>query len=128
MEIVGLGTQIVECTRVAKLIDRHGETFLAQVYTDIEIQFCNGRTHVNEHFTAIWAAKEAVLRSLGAKWHRGLNWTEIEIACEKGQAPVVGVAGATDELMVERAPAASCYRWPIAEHSRRQRALRFGDP
>ncbi|HXD85018.1 MAG TPA: holo-ACP synthase [Urbifossiella sp.] len=102
MEIVGLGTQIVECTRVAKLIDRHGETFLAQVYTDGEIQFCNGRTHVNEHYTAIWAAKEAVLRSLGAKWHRGLNWTEIEIACEKGQAPVVGVAGATDELMVER--------------------------
>lgn len=102
MEIIGLGTQIVECTRVAKLIHRHGETFLAQVYTEGEMLFCNGRTHVNEHFTAIWAAKEAVLRSLGARWHRGLNWTEIEIACEKGHSPAVGLSGATEELMTER--------------------------
>ncbi|HEY3788171.1 MAG TPA: holo-ACP synthase [Urbifossiella sp.] len=102
MNIVGIGTQIVDCTRVRKLIDRHGETFLAQVYTEDEMRFCNSRTHVTEHFTAIWAAKEAVLRSLGTKWHRGMNWTDIEIHHKRAESPTVEVGGETSELMVGR--------------------------
>src|SRR5437764_9658780 len=102
MDILGLGTQIVDCTRVRKLIDRHGETFLTQVYTGNEIRFCNSRTHVTEHFTAIWAAKEAVLRSLGTKWHRGLSWTEIEVCREKGESPRVKLGGELHELMASQ--------------------------
>src|SRR6267154_6108633 len=102
MEIVGIGTQIVDCTKVRKLIDQHGEIFLAQVYTESEMRFCNGRTHVTEHYTAIWAAKEAVLRSLGTTWHRGICWTDIEVKCEKGQAPSVTVGGAVEEMMATK--------------------------
>src|SRR5258707_9798616 len=102
MEIVGIGTQIVDCTKVRKLIDQHGEIFLAQVYTEGEMRFCNGRTHVTEHYTAIWAAKEAVLRSLGTKWQRGMSWTDIEVQLEKGQAPAATVGGATEELRATR--------------------------
>ena len=43
MEIAGIGTQVMECPRVRKLIDRHGETFLAQVYTPCELRYCNGK-------------------------------------------------------------------------------------
>jgi holo-[acyl-carrier protein] synthase len=99
MDIVGIGSQIVDCTRVRKLIDRHGEVFLTQVFTEAEIRYCNSRTHVTENYTAIWAAKEAVLRSLGTKWQRGRSWTDIEIRCERGRAAVVSVAGATASLM-----------------------------
>jgi len=102
MEIVGIGTQIVDCTKVRKLIDQHGEAFLLQVYTEREIRFCNGRTHVTEHYTAIWAAKEAVLRSFGSKWRRGLDWKEIEVLCQKGQTPAVKVTGQLEELMIAR--------------------------
>ena len=98
MDIVGIGTQIVDCTKVRKLIDQHGETFLARVYTEREIRYCNDRTHTTEHFTAIWAAKEALLRSIGTKWHRGIDWTEIEVESEKGQSPTVTVGGAIEEL------------------------------
>lgn len=102
MEIVGIGSQIVDCTKVRKLIDQHGEAFLMQVYTEREIRFCNGRTHVTEHYTAIWAAKEAVLRSFGAKWRRGMDWKEIEVVCQKGQLPTVKVTGAVEEAMIAR--------------------------
>jgi holo-[acyl-carrier protein] synthase len=102
MNIVGLGTQVMECLRVRKLIDRHGETFLTQVYTDRELRFCNGRTHSTEHFTAIWAAKEAVFRSLGTTWRRGTSWTDVEVVCENGGGPRVVVSGATRELMAAR--------------------------
>ncbi|MDB5312026.1 MAG: acpS [Gemmataceae bacterium] len=102
MDILGIGTQVMECTRVRKLIDRHGEMFLRQVYTDREMMFCNGKVHTTEQFTAVWAAKEAVFRSLGTTWRRGVNWTDVEVVCENGGAPRVVVSGATGELMTAR--------------------------
>jgi holo-[acyl-carrier protein] synthase len=72
------------------------------VYTDRETRLCNGKKHSTEHFTAIWAAKEAVLRSLGTTWKRGTAWTEVEVVCENGGSPQVVVTGATQELMAAR--------------------------
>src|SRR5205085_7069339 len=36
MEIVGIGTDIVECLRIGRLIEKHGEQFLARIYTERE--------------------------------------------------------------------------------------------
>jgi holo-[acyl-carrier protein] synthase len=101
MEIVGLGSQVMDCTRVRKLIDQHGDSFLRQVYTDREVQFCNAKKQTTEQFTALWAAKEAVFRSLGTTWKRGTNWTDVEVLCEGG-LPQVIVTGPTAELMTAR--------------------------
>ena len=102
MDIVGLGSQVMDCARVRKLIDQHGETFLQQVYTDREVQFCNARKQTTEQFTALWAAKEAVFRALGTTWKRGTNWTDVEVVCESGGPPQVVVSGPTRELMAAR--------------------------
>ena len=42
MEIVGIGTDIVECLRIGRMIEQHGELFLSRVYTDREIRYCQG--------------------------------------------------------------------------------------
>ena len=102
MDIVGIGTQVMECARVRGLIDQHGETFLKQVYTDREVAFCNGRKQATEHFSALWAAKEAVFRALGTTWKRGTNWADVEVVCENGGPPQVVVGGATAQLMAAR--------------------------
>src|SRR5579883_1810623 len=98
MDLVGLGTQIVECTRVRKLIDRHGEAFLTQVYTERELLYCRDRTHSTEYYASIWAAKEAVFRSLGTKWKRGTSWRDVEIVCDTAVAPRAVVSGPTKDL------------------------------
>lgn len=102
MDIVGLGTQVLECGRVRRLIDQHGEVFLRQVFTDREVRYCNGRRQTTEQFSALWAAKEAVFRSLGTTWKRGTNWTDVEIVCDGGPPPRVLLCGPTRELMVAR--------------------------
>jgi len=102
MEILGLGTQVMECARVRQLIDGHADAFLKQVYTDREVQFCNGKRQTTEQFTALWAAKEAVFRALGTTWKRGMNWTDIEIVQENGAGPHAIVSGPTRELMTTR--------------------------
>ena len=102
MEILGLGTQVLECARVRQLLDEHADAFLRQVYTDREVRFCNGRKQTTEQFTALWAAKEAVFRALGTTWKRGTSWTDVEIVCEAGQAPRAVLSGATGELQAAR--------------------------
>ena len=102
MDIIGIGTQVMECARVRGLIDQHVEAFLKQVYTAREVAFCNGKKQTTEQFTAIWAAKEAVFRSLGMTWKRGMNWADIEIVTENGGTPEVVVTGPTRELMAVR--------------------------
>ena len=43
MTIHGIGTDIIECLRIAKMIERHGELFLTRVYTPHEIEYCTAR-------------------------------------------------------------------------------------
>ena len=42
MDIVGIGTDIVECLRIGRMIEQHGEMFLTRVYTSREIRYCQG--------------------------------------------------------------------------------------
>jgi holo-[acyl-carrier protein] synthase len=93
MDLIGLGSQIHDCARVKRLIEKHGEKFLYEVFTEREITFCNARTHSTEYFTALWASKDAVFRSLGTKWRRGMNWHDVEVVCESSIEPKVNLAG-----------------------------------
>lgn len=98
MEIVGIGTDIVECLRIGRMIEQHGELFLRRVYTDREIRYCQIRQRATEHFAARWAAKEAILKCLGTGWRRGLNWTDMEVRVEAGGKHQVLLCGAAKEL------------------------------
>ncbi len=88
MDIVGVGTEIVECARIGRLIQQHGELFLGRTFTPREVSYCRARRHVTEHFAEHWAAKEAVLKCLAAPWRHGRSWVEVEIAEADGQAHV----------------------------------------
>jgi len=43
-QIIGIGTEIVECLRIARMIERHGELFINRVYTAEEIRYCRRPT------------------------------------------------------------------------------------
>jgi holo-[acyl-carrier protein] synthase len=103
MDIAGLGTHVVDCLRVRRLIDRHAEVFLVQVYTPREMAFCRDRAHSTEHYAAVWAAKEAVFRSLGRTWRKGVAWIDVEVVFEVATEPVVLVTGPTRDVMSGRA-------------------------
>jgi holo-[acyl-carrier protein] synthase len=89
MDVIGIGTDITECLRIARMIERHGELFIHRVYTAEEIQYCQSRKQATQHFTGRWAAKEAVLKALGTGWIRGISWRDIEVLNEPGGRPLV---------------------------------------
>ena len=97
--IIGVGTDIAECLRIARMIDWYGETFLRRVYTASEIQYCQNRKQATQHFTGRWAAKEAVLKALGTGWRPGIVWHNLEICSEPGGRPTVAFRGAARDLV-----------------------------
>lgn len=99
MAIVRTGIDIVECLRIAQMIERHGELFITRVYTDAEIEYCTARKAATQHYSGRWAAKEAVLKALGTGWRRGISWRDIEIRNDRMGAPMVNLkAGARDVM------------------------------
>ena len=101
MNILGIGTDIVECLRIAQMIERHGELFITRVYTEYEIDYCRQRKAATQHFAGRWAAKEAILKALGTGWVRGLSWRDMEIRNERSGRPTAAFRGGARDL-VER--------------------------
>lgn len=102
MHIVGIGTEIVECLRIAQLIERHQDLFLARVYSTAEIQFCSARAEATQNYAAHWAAKQAVLKTLGISWVPGLLWTELEIVRTHVATPMVSLSGLAARVAEDR--------------------------
>jgi holo-[acyl-carrier protein] synthase len=97
MDIVGIGTDIVECLRVGRMIEQHGELFLQRVYTEREVRYCQGRKRSIEHFAGRLAAKEAVLKWLGTAGRKTLCWTDVEVRPAANGKPQVLLCGAAKD-------------------------------
>src|SRR5437879_12995862 len=98
MLIVAVGTDIVEVLRIGQMIERHGEVFLNRVFTDDEIRYCQRRKDYTQHYAGRWAAKEAVMKTLGTGWSRGVGWRDIEICSSRSGAPSIALRGAAREV------------------------------
>jgi len=82
--IAGIGVDIVEIGKMKDLVSNYPAK-INSIFTPREINFCRPRTRVSvnnggKRFAAIFAAKEAALKSLGTGWERGRDLLDIEIA------------------------------------------------
>ncbi len=101
MSVVGIGTDIIECDRIAEMLEKHGDYFLDRVYTSRELEYCRGRKAAVQHYAGRWAAKEAVLKALGTGWSRGIAWTDIEVVNEMGGRPRIELGGKAVDVAAE---------------------------
>ncbi len=95
--VVGLGTDLMEISRIEESIARFGERFLARVFTPDEIAFCRKKKNAAESFAARFAAKEAAAKALGTGISRGVSWQEIEVVRRPGERPEIVFHGRAAE-------------------------------
>ena len=94
--IVGLGTDIVEISRIGQMIERHGDTFLNRVFTENENEYCGSKKNKEQHYAGRWAAKEAVMKTLGTGFIKGIGWKEIEVINLKSGKPTIVISGGVE--------------------------------
>ena len=93
MSAVRVGTEIVDCGRIGKLILRHDESFLRRVFTPREIAHCSRRAHAIQHYAARYAAKVALAKVLQVHPLVDNRWIEIEIRGSLRRPLSVAVGG-----------------------------------
>ena len=91
--IAGLGTDIVEVDRIARMIADHGDHFLERVFTAGEIAHCRPRRECAQNYAGRWAAKEAVMKALGTGFTPDVGWTDIEVLVKPSGQPHITLHG-----------------------------------
>lgn len=93
MTIQGIGIDLVQISRMRRVVERWKDRFLLRVFTDEEIAYCQKRRDPVPHLAARFAAKEAALKALGIGLRLGVSWRDIEVRRERGRPPVLALSG-----------------------------------
>jgi holo-[acyl-carrier protein] synthase len=121
--IIGIGTDLVDIRRIEKTIERHGERFLARVFTEAERARADRRANVVETYAKRFAAKEACAKALGTGFRRGVFFRDIGVVNLPSGKPTLELAGGARERLREITPngcraeidIALTDEWPIAQ-------------
>jgi len=103
MAILGHGIDLVECTRIARIMENHKARFLDRVLTAAEQQHTARYTRgFVQSVAGRWAAKEAILKVIGTGWRGKIAWTDMEILPDALGKPTVTLTGETARLAAAR--------------------------
>jgi holo-[acyl-carrier protein] synthase len=99
MSVLGVGIDLVELTRAAKLLARKGEYALDRLLTDGERAYLAERADPVPHFAARLAAKEAVYKALQLLPRgREIGWRDIEVVRSDSGRPIIALHGRAAEV------------------------------
>ena len=87
MEIYGIGTDIIEISRIRDAINRTS-SFKKKVYTEKEIEYIEKKKEPYASYAGRFAAKEAVSKALGTGV-RGFSLNDVEILNDELGKPTV---------------------------------------
>ncbi len=102
MSAVGHGIDLVECGRIAKMIEKHGERFINRILTPAERQLANRFRNPIQFIAGRWASKEAILKMIGTGWRGKIAWSDMEILPDELGRPHVTLTGETARIAAEK--------------------------
>ena len=102
--ILGIGSDIIEVSRIDGALKKFGMRFRRRIFTDLEDDYCSKKRYPAQHYAARFSAKEACIKALGTR--RGMRWVDMEVCREKGGKPSLVLRGKAiaraDDLKVTR--------------------------
>lgn len=95
--IIGIGSDIIDITRIEKVIGRHGDRFIDRIFTDAERAKAERRSKMPKLIWATYAkrfaAKEACSKALGTGIRRGVWWRDMGVVNLPGGRPTMKLTG-----------------------------------
>jgi holo-[acyl-carrier protein] synthase len=101
--IIGIGSDLIDIRRVAKVIERHGDRFLDRIFTEAERAKAERRAKNQRMVVATYAkrfaAKEACSKALGTGFAAGVFWRDLGVVnLPSGKPTMKLTGGALDRL------------------------------
>ena len=100
--IYGIGTDLVEISRIKNSIDQFGDRFLDRIYTKDERNAAAERDDAVRFYALRWAAKEAAWKALSPGYQNGVGWKDLEIQSDEDGKPELILHGAAAEFFTDQ--------------------------
>lgn len=91
--ILGIGSDLIDIRRVEKALERHGERFIARIFTEVEKEKSERRRERAASYAKRFAAKEACAKALGTGIARGVFWRDMGVVNMPGGKPTMRLTG-----------------------------------
>ena len=91
--ILGIGSDISDARRIAKVIERHGDRFLDRIFTPTERARADRRRNRAETYAKRFAAKEACAKALGTGLRAGVWWRDMGVVNLPSGRPTMELTG-----------------------------------
>ena len=91
--ILGIGNDITDIRRIEKVLERHGERFIARIFTDVERARAERRANRIETYAKRFAAKEACSKALGTGMRGGVWWKDMGVVNLPSGRPTMKLTG-----------------------------------
>jgi holo-[acyl-carrier protein] synthase len=102
MSVLGIGVDVVECSRIQHSIDRFGDRFLHRVFTEGEVAYSMSMKFPARHLAARFAAKEAVSKAFGTGIGKAMGWRDIDVRKKATGEPFLVFSGPANDLAKNR--------------------------
>ena len=107
MSVIGIGVDVIECSRIQHSIERFGDRFLHRVFTDGEIEYSMSMKFPERHLAARFAGKEAVAKAFGTGIGKTMGWRNIDIRKKESGEPFLVFSGPAEAFAAERGVASA---------------------
>jgi holo-[acyl-carrier protein] synthase len=91
--ILGIGSDIVDVRRIERVVTRHGERFIARIFTDIERARAERGAKRMETYAKRFAAKEACAKALGTGFRAGVFFRDMGVVNLRSGRPTMELTG-----------------------------------
>ncbi len=91
--ILGIGSDITDVRRIEKVIARHGERFIARIFTEKERARAERKKNRVETYAKRFAAKEACAKALGTGMRGGVWWRDMGVVNLPSGRPTMQLTG-----------------------------------
>jgi holo-[acyl-carrier protein] synthase len=102
--ILGIGTDIADVRRIAKVLERHGDRFIDRVFTPIERALAERRRNRVETYAKRFAAKEACAKALGTGLRAGVWWRDMGVVNMPSGRPTLELTGGAKRRLLAITP------------------------
>lgn len=100
--IYGVGTDLIEVQRVARVLERYGERFARRILCEPELERFRAHRQPVAYLAKRFAAKEAFTKALGTGIHAPANWHGVWVSNLRSGKPVLEYSPALAALLEKR--------------------------
>lgn len=102
--IIGLGTDLIDITRIEATIERFGGRFLDRIFTPLEQAKSDRRANRAASYARRFAAKEACSKALGTGFRRGVFWRDMGVVNDPSGRPTMKLTGGAARRLAQMTP------------------------